>query len=47
MAVTICRGVPATTAGEPPAVGTKLPPFTLTLPDLSELESHAHAGRES
>lgn len=45
MAVTICRGVPATTAGEPPAVGTKLPPFTLTLPDLSELESHAHAGR--
>ena len=45
MAVTICRGVPATTAGEPPAVGTILPPFTLTLPDLSELESHAYAGR--
>jgi len=37
MAITICRGTPVATAGDPPPVGAHLLPFTLTLPDLTEV----------
>ncbi|MFT4216367.1 MAG: thiol peroxidase [Micropruina sp.] len=45
MAITIARGVPVATAGDPPEVGSPLPPFTLTLPDLAEVSSAEFAGR--
>ncbi|MFT4295087.1 MAG: thiol peroxidase [Micropruina sp.] len=45
MAITIARGVPIATAGDPPAVGAPLLPFTLTLPDLTDVSLDAYAGR--
>lgn len=46
MAITIARGVPIATAGDPPAVGSPLPPFTLALPDLTDVASAEFAGRQ-
>lgn len=45
MAITIVRGKPVATAGDPPAVGSPLPPLTLTLPDLSDVTLDDYAGR--
>lgn len=45
MAITIVRGNPVATAGDPPAVGSPLPPLTLTLPDLSDVTLDDYAGR--
>ncbi|MFT3831754.1 MAG: thiol peroxidase [Micropruina sp.] len=45
MAITLARGVPVATAGDPPAVGTRLPSFTLTLPDLTDVTLEDFAGR--
>lgn len=46
MAITLARGVPVATAGDPPAVGTRLPSFTLTLPDLADAGAGEFAGRK-
>jgi len=37
MAITICRNVPVATAGDPPPAGAELLPFSLTMPDLTEV----------
>ena len=47
MAITLARGVPVATAGDPPAVGTRLPSFTLTLPDLADAGAGEFAGRKN
>ena len=46
MAITIAKGVPVATAGDPPAVGSALPPASLTLPDLSDATLEGFAGRK-
>ena len=46
MAITIAKGVPVATAGDPPAVGSPLPPASLTLPDLSDTTLERFAGRK-
>lgn len=46
MATTIAKGVPVATAGDPPAVGSSLPPASLTLPDLSDVTLAGFAGRK-
>lgn len=46
MAITIAKGVPVATAGDPPAVGSALPPASLTLPDLSDTTLERFAGRK-
>lgn len=46
MAITIAKGVPVATAGDPPEVGSQLPSFSLTLPDLSEVTPEQFAGRK-
>jgi len=43
MAITICRGIPVPTAGDPPPVGAPLLPFSLTLPDLTEVTDEQFA----
>lgn len=45
MANTIFKDVPVHTVGDLPAVGSTLPPFQLTLPDLSLLNSGDLAGK--
>lgn len=46
MAITISRGAPVATAGDPPEVGSPLLPFTLTLPDLTDVTLEGFAGRK-
>jgi thiol peroxidase len=45
MATTDLKGTPVHTAGDLPAVGSPLPPFTLTANDLSDVTSASLAGR--
>ncbi len=45
MAITNVRGTPVATAGDPPSVGSALPPLELTLPDLSDVTLDDFSGR--
>jgi thiol peroxidase len=45
MATTALKGSPVHTVGEPPAIGTKAPDYTLTGTDLGEVSSADVSGR--
>jgi thiol peroxidase len=45
MATTALRGNPVHTTGEPPAVGSSVPDFTVTGPDLTDFSSKELSGR--
>lgn len=47
MAQITLRGNPVTTSGELPAIGSKVPSFTLTKADLSEMTNADLAGRRT
>lgn len=46
MAITNFKGTDTETAGDPPAPGAPLPPFTLTRADLTEFTLDDYAGRK-
>lgn len=46
MAITIAKGAPVATAGDPPEVGSALRPLTLALPDLTDVTLEGFAGRK-
>lgn len=46
MAITIAKGAPVATAGDPPEVGLALRPLTLALPDLTDVTLEGFAGRK-